>query len=382
MALRPPPPRVWVWTAATLALALVAVLLWRGSSVAATDSTTAPESPAPEGTPAGRVSQAWSADGDGLPVQLVQEGRVVVPGERGLVARDAVTGDEAWHYRRDDAVLCGATAVDGLVVAVFRSADRCDEALALDAATGVRQWTRNLSLRGDATIQGTSQVVLASSPTGVVVIDPVGDNVRWRTAAAEGCELADTTVGSSGVALLQRCPGTGALQLRLFDPFTGQARWTRDVAVPEGGDVTLVGADRLVTVAAGDSLLAHRPDDGSEAASLPLPAGDGGLLQGGAGDLALVWARGTLWALDPATGEVRWERPAQGLPATGQAAKTGTGDATVWVPEADGFVLRDLATGEEAGRADVAGGLAAGGRTSVAGPALVYRLDDRVLGYA
>ncbi|MGY1652072.1 outer membrane protein assembly factor BamB family protein [Geodermatophilus sp. SYSU D01119] len=381
MALRPPPLRVRVWTAATLALALVAVLLYRGSSVAATDSTTAPASPLPEGTPAGQVAQAWSADGDGLPAQLVQEGRVVVPGERGLVAHDAVSGEEAWHYRRDDARLCGATAVDGLVVAVFRTADRCDEALALDAATGVRQWTRNLSLRGDATIQGTAQVVLASSRTGVVVVDPTGDNVRWRTAADEGCALDGTAVGSSGVALLQRCPGAGALQLRLFDSFTGQARWTRDVPLPaDGGDVALVGADRLVTVAAGGTLLASRPDDGSEAAALPLPDGDGGLLQGGAGDLALLWARGTLWAVDPATGEVRWERPAQGLPAL-EAGKAATGEVAVWVPEEGGFVLRDLATGEETSRADVDGGLAPGGRTSVAGPALVYRLEDRVLGY-
>ncbi|MGX5656089.1 outer membrane protein assembly factor BamB family protein [Geodermatophilus nigrescens] len=387
MALRPPPLRVWIWTAGTLVLALVAVLLYRGSSVAATDSTTAPASPLPGGTPAGQVAQAWSADGQGLPVQLVQEGRVVVPRESGLVAHDAVSGEEAWHYRRDDAELCGATAVDGLVVAVFRTAGRCDEALALDAATGVRQWTRNLSLRGDATIQGTSQAVLASSATGVVVIDPTGDNVRWRTAADEGCRLTDTAVGSSGVALLQRCPGSDAVRLRLFDSFTGQARWSRDVAVPDGGEVTLVGADRLVTVAAGGTLLASRPDDGSEAAALPLPEGDGdgdgdgGLLQGGAGDLALLWARGTLWAVDPATGEVRWERPARGLPATADAAKTAAGDVAVWVPEEGGFVLRDLATGEEAGRADVDGGLEPGGRTSVTGAALVYRLEDRVLGY-
>jgi hypothetical protein len=54
----------------------------------------------------------------------------------------------------------------------------------------------------------------------------------------------------------------------------------------------------------------------------------------------------------------------------------------VWVPESDGFVLRDLATGAEAGRAAVDGGPGAGGRTSAVGPVLVHRLPDRVLGYA
>ncbi|MGY1693446.1 PQQ-binding-like beta-propeller repeat protein [Geodermatophilus sp. SYSU D00814] len=382
---RTPPLRVWVWTAATLALALVAVLLWRGSSVAATDSTTAAPSQVPDAAPAGELTQAWSVAADaGLPRRVVESGRVVVPDERGLTAVDAVTGDEAWHYRRADARLCGLTAVDGLVVAVFRTADRCDEALALDAATGVRQWTRNLSLRGDATIAGTEQVVLAGSPTGIVVLDPVGDNVRWRVAAGEGCRIAATDVGSAGVALLQRCPGTAAVQLRLFDPFSGQPRWTRDLAVPEGAPVRLVGADRLVTVATGDDLLVHSPADGSLLRQLPLPATAGDpatepLLQGGTGDLALVWARGTLWALDGATGQARWQLPAQGLPS-GDAGTAASG--AVWVPESGGFVLRDLATGAETGRAAVDSGLDPGGQTSVVGPVLVYRLPDRVLAFS
>ncbi|MGY1670207.1 outer membrane protein assembly factor BamB family protein [Geodermatophilus sp. SYSU D00710] len=387
MALRPPPLRVWVWTAATLALALVAVLLWRGSSVAATDSTTADPPWVPDAAPAAEVARAWSVAADaGLPRRVVEGGRVVVPGERGLTAVDAVTGDEAWHYRRADARLCGLTAVDGLVVAVFRTHDRCDEALALDAATGVRQWTRNLSLRADATIAGTEQAVLAGSPTGVVVLDPAGNNVRWRVAAAEDCLLEDTDVGSAGVVLLQRCPGTAALQLRLFDASTGQPRWTRDVPVPQGAGIRLVGADRLVGVVTGDTLLVHRPDDGTLLQQLPLPAAGADpaaepLLQAGAGDVALVWARGTLWALDQGTGAPRWELPAQGLP-TGGVGKTASGSAAVWVPESGGFVLRDLATGAEAGRAAVDGGLEAGGQASLVGPVLLYRLPDRVHGFA
>ena len=388
MGLHPPPLRVWVWTAATLALALVAVLLYRGSSVAATDSTTAPAPAVPGDGPAAELVRAWSLPAPaGLPRRVVEEGRVVVPGERGLTATDALTGKEAWHYRRADARLCGLTAVDGLVVAVFRTDDRCDEALALDAATGVRQWTRNLSLRGDATIAGAAQVVLASSPTGVVVIDPVGDNVRWRASADEGCTLAATDVGSAGVAVLQRCADPAVLQLRLFDPFSGQQRWSRDLAVPAGTTARLVGVDRLVGVVVGDTLLLHRPDDGTPVQQLPLPPADGDpatepLLQTGAGDLALVWARGTLWALEQGTGTPRWQLPARGLPAGGETGGTEPEAAALWVPEADGFVLRDRTTGAETGRAAVDGGLEPGGRTSVVGPVLVYRLPDRVLGHA
>ncbi|PRY51815.1 outer membrane protein assembly factor BamB [Geodermatophilus tzadiensis] len=380
--MRPPPLRVWVWTAATLALVVVATLLWRGSSVAATDSTTAPEAAVPDAAPAAELTEAWTAEaGAPLPRRVVEGGRVLVTDEHGFAALDPVTGEEAWHYRRGDARLCDATAVDGLVVAVFRTADRCDEALALTAATGVRAWTRNLSLRGDATLSGTDQVVLAAGPTGVVVLDPVGDNVRWRYNPPEGCRLLGSDVGSAGVAVLQRCPGTAALQLRLFDGFSGQARWTRDVAVPADGTVRLTGADRLVGVVAGDTLLLSRADDGAALEELPLPAAtdDPGtelLHQAGAGDLALVWARGTVWALDRGTGAPRWQLPALGLPSSSDE----TDAATVWVPEEGGFVQRDLATGAEVGRS-AAGGLVPGGRTAVVGPALVYRLPDRVTGY-
>ncbi|MEX5716893.1 outer membrane protein assembly factor BamB family protein [Geodermatophilus maliterrae] len=380
-SLRPPPLRVWVWTAATLALVVVATLLWRGSSVAATDSTTAPEPAVPDAAPAAQVAQTWSADaGAPLPRRVVESGRVLVPDAHGFTALDGATGEEAWHYRRADARLCDVTAVNGLVVAVFRTRDRCDEALALTAATGVRAWTRNLSLRGDAVLAGTDRVVLASSATGIVVLDPVGDNVRWRYVAPEGCRLVGSDVGSTGVAVLQRCPDSAAVQLRLFDGFSGEARWTRDLAVPEGGTVRLTGVDRLVDVVAGDTLLVHRPDDGALLQQLPLPAaagdpGDEVLHQAGVGDLALVWARGTVRALDRTTGAPVWQLPALGLPSA-------TDTTQVWVPEADGFVLRDLATGSEVDRAAVEGGLAPGGRTSVVGPVLVYRLPDRVVGYS
>ncbi|SFT41755.1 Outer membrane protein assembly factor BamB, contains PQQ-like beta-propeller repeat [Geodermatophilus amargosae] len=389
MALRPPPLRVWVWTAATLALVVVATLLWRGSSVAATDSTTAPAPEALPGTPSGDLAQAWSVDtGVPLPPGVVEGGRVVVPSADGVTALDPATGEEAWHYRRADAALCGLSASNGLVVAVFRAGDRCDEALALTATTGVRAWTRNLSLRGDATIAGTDQVVLASSDTGIVVIDPVGDNVRWRSAAEPGCALVDTAVGSAGVAVLQRCDGTAAVQLRLFDSFSGQARWTRDLTVADGSDVRLAGVDRLVDVVAGDALLVHRPDDGAQLQELALPAAtDGGaegdpVLQGGVGDVALVWARGTLSALDGTTGAQLWQVPALGLPTASAVGKGEVGRAGVWVPESGSLVLRDPATGAETARVAVEDALEPGGRAAVVGPVLVYALPDRVAGWS
>jgi outer membrane protein assembly factor BamB len=313
-----------------------------------------------------------------MPRRVVQGGRVLVASAHGMRAVDAATGEEAWHYTRANAHLCDLTAVNGVVVAAFRTEDRCDEAVALNAGTGVRTWTRNVNFRGDATLASTDRIVLAASPTGVVTLDPTGNNIRWRYAAPDRCRLLGADVGSAGVAVLQRCPGAPAVQLRLLDGFGGNALWSRNVDAPDGAPIRLVGADRLVDVVVGDTLLVHSGRDGAVLETLPLPAGGTDtepLQQVGAGDVALVWVRGGLRALDGATGRIRWEVPALGLPAVGGAEAT-----SVLVPEPDGFVRRDLATGTERSRSRVVG-LPSGGRAFLVGPVVVYRLPDRVLGY-
>ena len=230
--LRRPPLRVWVWTAATLALVVVAALLWRGSDAAATESTTAAPADVPSGTPAGAVSEAWTAAGGPLPESVVEGGRVLVGSPIGVRALDPATGKEAWHYTRANARLCGLTATNGVAVAVFRTEDRCDEAVALDAGTGVRAWTRSVDFREDATLDSTDQIVLAGTPTGVVTLDPTGNNIRWRYAPPGTCELLGAEVGSAGVAVLQHCDGAAVVRLRLFDGFDGDPHWTRRPARP------------------------------------------------------------------------------------------------------------------------------------------------------
>jgi len=85
--------RVWVWTAATVALVLVAVVLWRSSDAAATSSRTASPGAVPAGTPAGEVSQAWSVRG-AAPVTAVAAHRVLVGSAHGVRALDPVTAAE------------------------------------------------------------------------------------------------------------------------------------------------------------------------------------------------------------------------------------------------------------------------------------------------
>jgi len=378
---RRPPLRIWLWTAATLVVAAVAVLLWRTSDAAATSSTTATAATVPDGEPAAELSPTWSSATGPAPRRVVESGRVLVTDEHGLAMVDAATGEEAWHYRRSNATLCDATAVDGVVIAVFRTTSRCNEATAFTASTGVRAWTRNVRYRTDVDLASTDQILLASSPTGVVTLDPTGNNTRWRYAPPEDCRLVDSDVGSSGVVVLQRCPDGAALQVKLLDGFGGDVVWTRDVDT--GGDTArLAGVDRLVDVVIGDRLQVLSPVDGALLTELVLPAaGDARtepLQQAGMGDVALLWVRGTVYALDQTTGLPRWEVPALGLPSVSGDAGAG---ATVTVPEDGAFVQRSLADGTEVARSTTPDDVPAGGRTSLLGPVVVYATADEVLAF-
>jgi outer membrane protein assembly factor BamB len=377
--LRPsrPPLRVWVWTAATVALVVVAALLWWGSDAAATQSTTAAPADVPSGTPAGAVSEAWSAAGGPLPESVVEDGRVIVGTRHGVRALDPVTGAEAWHYTRSNARLCGLTATNGVAVAVFATEDRCDEAIALDAGTGVRTWTRSVLFRGDATLDSTDRIVLATSPTGLATLDPTGNTLRWRYVPPEGCRIADADVGSAGVAVLQQCDGADPLQLRLLDGFEGDVRWTRDLPAPDAAAVRLLGADRLLGVVVGQELQVLAAEDGALRQRLPA-ARDGQLLTAGAVTLFLTGV--TLSALDSTSGAPRWAAPAIGLPSVPVPDKDPATPDLLLVPSEDGFAHRDPATGVEHDRSRV-GDLPAGGVAAGVGPVVVYRLPDRVLGY-
>jgi outer membrane protein assembly factor BamB len=377
---------VWVWVAATLALVLVAAVLWRNSDAAATESTTAPVAGVPDGPPDAVLSAAWTAEGAPLPPALVQSGRVLVGVQHGVRALDAVTGEEAWHYTRSNARLCDLTAVDGRAVAVFATAGRCDEAVALDAGTGVRQWTRNLSLRPDIALTSAPGVVLATAPTGVVAVDPGSDTLRWRADASAGCRIENGQVGSSAVVLLESCGGTP--RLRGLDRGTGDPLWSREVPAPEGGGpVQLAGVGRLVAATAGGELLLFRGDSGAPLPTVALPEldppadTDAPPAAAEGSNALVVWARGATLALDAADGRLLWSVRSQGLPAVAAGKLLDAVDPPVLVPEEGAVVARDVRTGVEIRRMTVDAGIPAGGRAATVGPVVVYRLADRVLGY-
>jgi hypothetical protein len=120
------------------------------------------------------------------------------------------------------------------------------------------------------------------------------------------------------------------------------------------------------------------PADGAELFRLPAR---GEVAQRTAASVPLLLTDGRLHALDPVTGDSLWTAPAVGLPTAALDGDKEAGSATsLLVPDAEGFVRRDPATGSELSRSEAAG-VPEGGVTSALGPVVVYRLDDRVLAY-
>jgi outer membrane protein assembly factor BamB len=377
--LQRPPLRVWVWAAATVALVVVATLLWRGSDAAATESTTAEPAGVPVGAPAAAVSEVWSATGNPMPEDVVESGRVLVGSEHGVRALDPRTGEEAWHYTRSNARLCDVAVTDGVAVAVFRTEDRCDEAVALDADTGVRAWTRNVSFGGDVVLDSTDSIVLAIAEGSVVTLDPNNDNIRWRYEPPERCRILGADAGDAGVALLQRCSGSpGAVQLRMLDGFTGDPRWSRDLPAPDDDDVRLLGADRVVGVEVGADIQLLAGADGTPLDTVPT-ADDAQMTS--VGVAVLLRVDGTLHAYEPAGARQLWEVAARGLPGVPVVHKQEDGGSVLLVPEASGFVPRDALTGERRGDPAAADDVASGGLATAMGPVVVHQVDDQVVVY-
>ena len=379
MRLRFPPLRVWVWAAATLALVVVATLLWRGSDAAATESTTAEPAGVPVGAPAAAVSEAWSVTGAPMPEDALESGRVLVGSEHGVRAIDPRSGKESWHYTRSNAQLCDVAVTNGVAVAVFRTEDRCDEAVALDADTGVRQWTRNVSFGGDVVLDATESIVLAVAERSVVTLDPNNDNIRWRYEPPERCRILEAAVGDAGVVVLQRCSGSPtAVQLRMLDGFSGDPRWSRDLPAPTDDDVRLLGADRVVGVEVGEDIQLLAGADGTPLRTVPT-ADDAQMTS--VGVAVLLRVDGTLHAYEPAGARQLWEVAARGLPGAPVLRSRDGEGSVLLVPEDSGFVPRDALTGERRGDPAAADDVTSGGLATAIGPVVVHQVGDEVVAY-
>jgi outer membrane protein assembly factor BamB len=236
-----------------------------------------------------------------------------------------------------------------------------------------------VNLRSDATISATDSIVLASGRSGLVTLDPVNDNIRWRYQPPERCRLLQAEAGSVGIAVLQRCSGSSAVQLRILDGFSGDARWSRDLPDVTDEDVAILGAGRLVGIRVRDELLLLGGHEGEQLGSVPV-ATDARMTSVGVAELLL--SDGTLSAFDPTSGKRLWDVAAVGLPAAPPGGKELSDGGVLLVPEAAGFVPRNALTGESEGDPYAVDDVPADGIVSGVGQVVVVQLADRVLAFA
>jgi outer membrane protein assembly factor BamB len=198
---------------------------------------------------------------------------------------------------------------------------------------------RGYTARGDATRSGVVSLAPLEAPR----------EVAWT--ADVGASLPAATVRSAGDAVIERSAG-GVLALR--DAADGAVRWLRrDVAL--GG--TAVRAGEVVVVAEPGRLRGFDVADGVERWTAPTLDDTAELHPDGDTVLALSRRADRLWALDAATGAVRWELDASArLGVSIQRVVAGGAGTGLWVTSPPGLppdssrvehraVLLDAATG-------------------------------------
>lgn len=348
--LRRPSWPALTWFGVLVLALVVGIGLAANSDTGNTDVRTAAEPPADFPTPLGeQVAPLWSSDAVVDDQRIVASNTVITATDRGVRGLDAQTGEERWHYLRSNATMCDFTVLDDVVVAIFRTVGRCNEAVALEAGTGVRRWYRNVGFSEQLSLLGSGTAVLAATPGGIAVMDSVGNSIRWRYNPPQGCELSSIGIGSSGVVVLERCT-TGTTWLAEFELYSGDQQWR---VPPPPGDVTVLGADGVVSLLVGEQLTTLSARTGQTLSTLTTTAGSeesaAAALAGqpGGRGIPLVYVSGQLFAIDPTTGGQLWSVPAKGLPATS--------DAGIVVPEADAVVVRDPVTGQEVSRSTLTG---------------------------
>lgn len=341
--------RVVVAVAVTVAalgvLAAVAIPVVGSSDAATTEIRVAADSPVPPETaplPAS-VRPLWTAPaGPGAPPTGPVEGpTAVVTGSDRVAGLDPATGRERWSYRRGNARLCGWTARDGVVLALFAKSSGCRDLVALDAATGSRRWYRTVEVTGDAVLTSGPGVAIVTAGPQLVAVDTATGLNRW-TYAGDGCPLDPVVVGRSAAATVARCPG-GELRLVGHDAYADKAAWT--IPQPTGSDPRVVAAEEEIAVltrAGGRPVLTgYVPAEGKDGKPVGRRVGsvaDARLAYSGGpaaavtdGQVVVVWTGRAAVAVDGQTRRVLWSAPASGPPALAerQVLLAGAGRLTI-----------------------------------------------------
>ncbi|GAB3297088.1 hypothetical protein EK0264_15695 [Epidermidibacterium keratini] len=308
--------------------------------------------------------------------------------DTGVDARRTTGGKVVWSYHRTDAPLCASSATGSRMILMYGDGTRCNEAVALELATGKRAWSRTIEAAGPNEIIWQEGTFLSVDEQKVILYEPTQGFERFTfnavdTRFSEGQESTCQQLDAAGTILigtLQRCRSSSG------DP------WSYQVVVNSVNDGKPLEMGRTVLTLPDPQLLAVMPDGTSllrsgetvYAAAVgtqsPIPvaglavADDVTVEATGAG--ALITTGGTAYALGAPYAQVSWSRPVLATPSL-------RGGIAYLLSEA-GIETVDMRSGQTASTSALVGELPAGAelKVDVSGPVAGITGSDGLTIYA
>jgi outer membrane protein assembly factor BamB len=295
-------------------------------------------------TASGQESWRLTLPAGGLPTSPDQaapstaaaEDVVVVPLENGIVALDVGSGAVVWSEASEPFL---ATAPDIVLAA---SAPNSRTMVALDRRTGHERWraevetelTQAYGVAADAT-SVLLTIYQQGQPDKTVAYDAASGARRWEARFGQASDTSAVRI-IDGVASGVDASGSNPNDIRAFDVVTGRPLWTLaayPVQSPEPVDGNIFVGRQDGTVAALD------PRSGHVRWALPTMNGS---LSAGPGLILAPDGDHAVQALDPTSGRPRWSIPldAPQLPEEGAVNASGFSVySTAALPTSDGVFI-------------------------------------------
>ncbi|MBO2466207.1 outer membrane protein assembly factor BamB family protein, partial [Actinomadura violacea] len=290
----------------------------------------------------------WTAGGvrspgDLFPLGVAAYGGVVyAPGDDEIIALDRGTGRALWAAPTPGGYTMEAPVIGaGLLFAPQSNAESQVEAY--DGRTGAQRWVFDTGgfIRAPLVTDGSLLYALAEGT--VFGVETVTGRVRWRHELGRDVEVVGAPVAAGGTLYVIDAKSV----LYALDAATGKARWTQRKGGPGSASPQTAVSASGGTVFTGDgsrTVSAFRARDGRPLWRHAFPGRnpDGRrLLPLVAGGVAILSFDDSLYALDAATGRVRWQ--AGGLTGPDQRPVLAAG--AVHLASWDAVVSYDPATG-------------------------------------
>lgn len=198
-----------------LAIAGTIAIISHGSAAHATHVFSATAVATPTGRPAATLHEVATYDGKATLIG----GVLVIETSSGAKGIDAVTGKKVWSYERTDVPVCARGYSDSRAFLAYGANGLCDEAIALEAGSGVRAWQRTIEADGPNSIAFGPNSVISVTTTQIIAYDQLNGFEQFTLDADDGgassgssdgqsstgdCEFAAASAGPI-VNVLQKC---------------------------------------------------------------------------------------------------------------------------------------------------------------------------------